>query len=135
MANWERKSSYLLREIVKFRTYIDSLTAARVLSLQEQARRRKLAEDADATASSRGVNSELNREGDGPQLGNEVENGRGGNDGGESVVVTAGVECGEAEVAVRVAAIDSEKEEKTMAMTDSMDGDITTESPNIVNVV
>jgi len=28
MANWERKSSYLLREIVKFRTYIDSLAAA-----------------------------------------------------------------------------------------------------------
>ncbi|KAF2641269.1 hypothetical protein P280DRAFT_399270 [Massarina eburnea CBS 473.64] len=28
MANWERKSAYLLREIVKFRTYIDSLTAA-----------------------------------------------------------------------------------------------------------
>ncbi|KAI9786512.1 MAG: hypothetical protein M1816_007893 [Peltula sp. TS41687] len=29
MTNWERKSSYLLREIVKFRTYIDCLTAAR----------------------------------------------------------------------------------------------------------
>lgn len=29
MANWERKSSYLLREIVKFRTYIDCLLAAR----------------------------------------------------------------------------------------------------------
>lgn len=28
MANWERKSSYLLREIVKFRTYIDCLNAA-----------------------------------------------------------------------------------------------------------
>jgi hypothetical protein len=28
MANWEKKSSYLLREIVKFRTYIDSLEAA-----------------------------------------------------------------------------------------------------------
>ena len=28
MTNWERKSSYLLREIVKFRTYIDSLEAA-----------------------------------------------------------------------------------------------------------
>ncbi|KAJ5555488.1 hypothetical protein N7461_003958 [Penicillium sp. DV-2018c] len=28
MANWERKSSYLLREIVKFRTYIDSLRSA-----------------------------------------------------------------------------------------------------------
>ena len=31
MANWERKSAYLLREIVKFRTYIDSLTAAQGL--------------------------------------------------------------------------------------------------------
>lgn len=28
LANWERKSAYLLREIVKFRTYIDSLKAA-----------------------------------------------------------------------------------------------------------
>ncbi|KAK4612205.1 PH and SEC7 domain-containing protein [Fulvia fulva] len=28
MANWQRKSDHLLREIVKFRTYIDSLTAA-----------------------------------------------------------------------------------------------------------
>ncbi|KAK4553410.1 hypothetical protein LTR86_009467 [Recurvomyces mirabilis] len=29
MTNWQRKSEYLLREIVKFRTYMDSLTAAR----------------------------------------------------------------------------------------------------------
>ena len=28
MTNWERKSAYLLKEIVKFRTYIDSLQAA-----------------------------------------------------------------------------------------------------------
>ena len=28
MGNWEKKSAYLLREIVKFRTYIDSLAAA-----------------------------------------------------------------------------------------------------------
>jgi len=28
MNNWERKSSYLLREIVKFRTYIDVLQLA-----------------------------------------------------------------------------------------------------------
>lgn len=28
MANWQRKSDYLLREIIKFRTYIDCLTAA-----------------------------------------------------------------------------------------------------------
>ncbi|KAM3081245.1 hypothetical protein ACMFMF_003159 [Clarireedia jacksonii] len=31
MANWESKSSYLLREIVKFTTYIDSLHAAETL--------------------------------------------------------------------------------------------------------
>ncbi|KAJ6264669.1 hypothetical protein Dda_0818 [Drechslerella dactyloides] len=30
MNNWERKSSYLLKEIVKFRTYIDALSAAAV---------------------------------------------------------------------------------------------------------
>jgi hypothetical protein len=30
MTNWEKKSSYLLREIVKFRTYIDCLQAAEV---------------------------------------------------------------------------------------------------------
>ncbi|TVY71206.1 PH and SEC7 domain-containing protein, partial [Lachnellula suecica] len=30
MANWEKKSSYLLREIVKFRTYIDCLVAAEI---------------------------------------------------------------------------------------------------------
>lgn len=28
MTNWERKSSYLLREIVKFTTYIDCLQSA-----------------------------------------------------------------------------------------------------------
>jgi hypothetical protein len=30
MANWERKSEYLLREIVKFRTYVDCLRGAEV---------------------------------------------------------------------------------------------------------
>ena len=40
MANWEKKSSYLLREIVKFTTYIDSLHAA------EAARERIYAERA-----------------------------------------------------------------------------------------
>lgn len=30
MSNWQRKSEYLLREIVKFRTYIESLTAASI---------------------------------------------------------------------------------------------------------
>jgi hypothetical protein len=39
MANWERKSSYLLREIVKFRTYIDSLNAAQTRKDQIYAER------------------------------------------------------------------------------------------------
>ena len=30
MSNWERKSSYLLHEIVKFRTYADCLQAAQI---------------------------------------------------------------------------------------------------------
>jgi hypothetical protein len=30
MANWEKKSSYLLREIIKFQTYVDSLQAANI---------------------------------------------------------------------------------------------------------
>lgn len=39
MANWEKKSSYLLREIVKFRTYIDSLGAAEIGKKQIYAER------------------------------------------------------------------------------------------------
>lgn len=48
MANWERKSQYLLREIVKFRTYIDTLTTAQVqqqkIYAEREAREEKLAE-------------------------------------------------------------------------------------------
>ncbi|KAM0717002.1 hypothetical protein Q7P37_006854 [Cladosporium fusiforme] len=39
MSNWQRKSEYLLREIVKFRTYIESLTAAGVAKEEVLARR------------------------------------------------------------------------------------------------
>ena len=46
MTNWERKSSYLLREIVKFRTYIDALQIA-----QTQKERIYAEEDGKATAS------------------------------------------------------------------------------------
>ena len=131
MANWERKSSYLLQEIVKFRTYIDSLTAARVLSLQEQARRRKEGEDADFTASARGIASELNRELDRPQLRDDAENGDGGDHGVESVVVTTGVECSEAEIADCGVVIDFE-EDKTIVMEKGpMDDDGTFGSTNI----
>ncbi|EHL02782.1 putative PH and SEC7 domain-containing protein C11E3.11c [Glarea lozoyensis 74030] len=50
MANWEKKSSYLLREIVKFRTYIDCLTAADACKQKVYAEReaeRALAEEYD----------------------------------------------------------------------------------------
>jgi hypothetical protein len=53
MANWERKSQYLLREIVKFRTYIDTLTAAQVQKQKIYAEREALEalEDADENGS------------------------------------------------------------------------------------
>lgn len=44
MANWERKSQYLLREIVKFRTYIDTLTAAQIQKQKIYAEREALEE-------------------------------------------------------------------------------------------
>jgi hypothetical protein len=50
MANWEKKSSYLLREIVKFRTYIDSLQgaqAARQRLYAEREAEKAVAEDSD----------------------------------------------------------------------------------------
>ena len=50
MSNWERKSSYLLREIVKFRTYIDSLQAAQVQKEKIYAERGKLATAENASA-------------------------------------------------------------------------------------
>lgn len=51
MANWEKKSSYLLREIVKFRTYIDSLRAAdtrkQEIYLERAERRRMMMKGSD----------------------------------------------------------------------------------------
>ena len=64
MTNWERKSSYLLREIVKFRTYIDSLNAA-------QAQKDKIYAEREVDA---GKNADVN--GDGTQtqpLANELD--------------------------------------------------------------
>ncbi|KAF2966113.1 hypothetical protein GQX73_g7460 [Xylaria multiplex] len=56
MANWERKSSYLLREIVKFRTYVDSLQHAserrnEIYTERENARRAARGEEIDDSAS------------------------------------------------------------------------------------
>ena len=41
MANWERKSSYLLREIVKFSTYTDCLQSAKTAKEQVYTEREK----------------------------------------------------------------------------------------------
>ena len=50
MGNWEKKSSYLLREIVKFRTYIDTLqnaqaTKERIYSMRREEEEARRAED------------------------------------------------------------------------------------------
>ena len=50
MTNWERKSSYLLREIVKFRTYIDCLGAAQGMKEQLITERTKLRDEKAATS-------------------------------------------------------------------------------------
>jgi hypothetical protein len=55
MANWEKKSAYLLREIVKFKTYVDSLKVAQqqkeVIEQEREARAsEKAALFADAAA-------------------------------------------------------------------------------------
>ncbi|KAL8730073.1 MAG: hypothetical protein Q9181_004787, partial [Wetmoreana brouardii] len=50
MANWERKSSYLLREIVKFRTYIDCLQTAQAQKEDIYATRKPLDEKDTETA-------------------------------------------------------------------------------------
>lgn len=58
MANWERKSQYLLREIVKFRTYIDTLTNAQNLKqkiyAEREAHERKIS-DADSAAAAQSL--------------------------------------------------------------------------------
>lgn len=54
MANWERKSQYLLREIVKFRTYIDTLATAQAqkqkIYAEREAREQQELEDAEKVA-------------------------------------------------------------------------------------
>ena len=57
MVNWERKSSYLLREIVKFSTYIDCLhTAQRAKEsiYAERAEREKMKEERENEAGTHG---------------------------------------------------------------------------------
>lgn len=60
MSNWERKSSYLLREIVKFRTYIDCLVAANTQKEKIYASRAEENENDDnVTAEDAAVSTEL----------------------------------------------------------------------------
>jgi hypothetical protein len=74
MANWERKSQYLLREIVKFRTYIDTLSMAQVSKQKIYAEREALesemaeeegAADTDASGS---ASARLTAEDDGAKV-------------------------------------------------------------------
>ncbi|KAH3906493.1 hypothetical protein HBH56_204660 [Parastagonospora nodorum] len=71
MANWERKSQYLLREIVKFRTYIDTLTAAQVQKQKIYAEREAL-EEQEMKASSDAGTSPQGAEHDGARAASEA---------------------------------------------------------------
>jgi len=67
MANWERKSEYLLREIVKFRTYVDSLAAAEtrkkeIYEERETARRAARGEEDDEETESEGKAKQKEKE-------------------------------------------------------------------------
>jgi hypothetical protein len=55
MANWERKSSYLVVEVIKFQTYVDCLTAA--LTHREEIYREREAYKIKPPPSSRPGNS------------------------------------------------------------------------------
>ncbi|OTA92681.1 hypothetical protein M434DRAFT_31584 [Hypoxylon sp. CO27-5] len=64
MANWERKSSYLLREIVKFRTYVDCLQYAKtrraeIYAERENARRAAAGEDVSDDESMEGMHPDV----------------------------------------------------------------------------
>ena len=76
MANWERRSAYLLREIVKFRTYVDGLAEAErrrgeIYTEREVARRAALGEGAGSLGSEAdferefGVRVEVDADGEG----------------------------------------------------------------------
>lgn len=69
MANWERKSEYLLREIVKFRTYVDCLQAAGMRKAEIYAER----ETARRALRGEEIESDHEDENAAPGSGNEVE--------------------------------------------------------------
>ncbi len=61
MANWEKKSSHLLREIVKFRTYIDALTQAQTMKDRIYAEREAEAETEADKHSNLDADAEISR--------------------------------------------------------------------------
>ncbi|EUC39345.1 hypothetical protein COCCADRAFT_80528 [Bipolaris zeicola 26-R-13] len=62
MANWERKSQYLLREIVKFRTYIDTLANAQAQKQKIYAEREAREAEADETNKDEESGGKLNED-------------------------------------------------------------------------
>ena len=67
MANWERKSSYLLREIVKFRTYIDCLQSAQAQKEVVHASRAPAPASVPPGAGSGGPHEKENQQPDGKE--------------------------------------------------------------------
>ena len=60
MGNWEKKSSYLLREIVKFRTYIDALQSAKSSKERVYAMRREDEENRRQEDDTRALGASMN---------------------------------------------------------------------------
>ncbi|KAL2179496.1 uncharacterized protein P884DRAFT_194366 [Thermothelomyces heterothallicus CBS 202.75] len=86
MANWERKSEYLLREIVKFRTYVDSLQAAKARAEEVYAER-----NGDKRQGGGGEIGKAGQEEDGGDDGKREGNGDGVAVGEDGEVVFAGL--------------------------------------------
>lgn len=63
MANWERKSAYLLREIVKFQTYIDCLQTAQGQKDKIYAERPKTSEKPESIAAAATLSTEASSKG------------------------------------------------------------------------
>lgn len=72
MVNWERKSSYLLREIVKFRTYIDCLQTAQTQKEKIYASKATASTPLAAASEEKGTGEEKKEEGVSEGMSQEV---------------------------------------------------------------
>ena len=89
MTNWERKSSYLLREIVKFRTYIDCLAAAQTLKEKLNTEKREKDEIKPTWEIPGGNEKDKDKDGDGKEREEEKNEVDIVNEGGDADAVGA----------------------------------------------